>query len=54
MPLRSSSAANLYFAGDARDIEGNLTEICLKSAIEVTGAVAQHATSARRPAIAVG
>ncbi len=35
LPLCAASAANLYFAGDARDLEGNLTEICLKSAVEV-------------------
>jgi phytoene dehydrogenase-like protein len=54
LPLRSAAAANLYFAGDARDIEGNLTEICLKSALEVAGALATHATSGVRAALAVG
>jgi len=49
LPLRSRAAANLYFAGDARDIEGNLTEICLRSALEAADAAAaavpQHAAA---------
>ena len=49
LPLRSRSAATLYFAGDARDLEGNLTEICLLSAVEAADAVAA-ARSASTPA----
>jgi phytoene dehydrogenase-like protein len=39
VPLRSGVAANLYFAGDARDLPYNLTEICLASAMEVADAI---------------
>ena len=49
MRLRAESASNLYFAGDARDVEGNLTEICLKSAIEVADAVALVPVGEPRP-----
>ncbi|MHB8514133.1 MAG: phytoene desaturase family protein [Dehalococcoidia bacterium] len=47
VPLRSSAAPNLYFAGDARDIEGNLTEICLKSALEAAEAAESDAPAQR-------
>jgi phytoene dehydrogenase-like protein len=54
VPLRSSVAANLYFAGDARDLPYNLTEICLASAIEVADAIAAAPAVARaREAVAV-
>ena len=48
VPLRSRTAPNLYFAGDARDIDGNLTEICLRSAIEVADAVQLDVTATER------
>jgi 15-cis-phytoene desaturase len=35
LPLRSASTNNLYFAGDASDIEGNLTEICFLASVRV-------------------
>jgi phytoene dehydrogenase-like protein len=47
VPLRSSTAANLYFAGDARDLPYNLTEICLASAIEVADTIAATPAAAR-------
>ena len=40
MPLRAEGIGNLYFAGDARDVPGNLTEICLKSAMQAAHAAA--------------
>lgn len=45
VPLRSAVAENLYFAGDARDIPYDLSEISLASAIEVADAI-----GAQRPA----
>jgi len=38
VPLRSA-AANLYFAGDSRDLPLNLSQIVLASAIEVADAI---------------
>lgn len=52
VPLRSQTAANLYFAGDARDIEGNLTEICLKSALEAADAVERDGAASLEGALA--
>jgi len=43
VPLRSSTADNLYFAGDGRDIAYNLAEIALASAMEVADAIAKDA-----------
>jgi phytoene dehydrogenase-like protein len=43
VPLRSSVAPNLYFAGDGRDLELNLSEIIFASAMEVAGALAKAA-----------
>ena len=40
VPLRSSSAANLYFAGDARDLPLNLSEVIFASSMEVADALA--------------
>ncbi len=40
VPLRSSAATNLYFAGDARDVPLNLSQIVLASAMEVADAIA--------------
>jgi phytoene dehydrogenase-like protein len=40
VPLRASSADNLYFAGDARDVPWSLTLACLVSAMEVADALA--------------
>jgi phytoene dehydrogenase-like protein len=40
VPLRSSSASNLFFAGDARDLPLNLSQIVLASALEVADAIA--------------
>jgi 15-cis-phytoene desaturase len=39
VPLRAAAASNLYFAGDARDIPYNLTQIVLASAMEVADAI---------------
>lgn len=39
VPLRTAAASNLYFAGDARDIPYNLTQIVLASAMEVADAI---------------
>lgn len=50
VPLRPSSASNLYFAGDARDIPYDLSLIVLASAIEVADAVV--AAPAPAPALA--
>lgn len=47
VPARSSTAKNLYFAGDARDLPYNLTETCLASALEIAGLLARE-TAARR------
>ena len=41
VPARSTTAANLYFAGDARDLPFNLTEISLASALEVAALIEQ-------------
>jgi len=56
LPLRSRGAANLYFAGDGRDLPYTLGEIVLASALEVTDAIlADRAQGGPRlrPAIAV-
>jgi phytoene dehydrogenase-like protein len=53
VPARSTTAANLYFAGDARDLPYNLTEISLASALEVADLVAQERPVAKT-AVAVG
>jgi phytoene dehydrogenase-like protein len=39
VPLRAAAVANLYFAGDARDVPYNLTQACLVSAMEVADAI---------------
>ena len=39
VPLRSSTVGNLYFANDARDIDRNLSQVCLVAAMEVTDAI---------------
>ena len=41
VPLRAASASNLFFAGDARDVDANLTQACLVSAMEVADAVSE-------------
>ncbi|HEY8172031.1 MAG TPA: NAD(P)/FAD-dependent oxidoreductase [Dehalococcoidia bacterium] len=47
VPLRSSSASNLYFAGDARDLPHAVGLGSLSSALEVADAIAStHVTSA--------
>jgi hypothetical protein len=56
LPLRSKSAANLYFAGDGRDLPYTLGEIVLASALEASDAiVSDRARGAigERPAVAV-
>ncbi|MEX1253983.1 MAG: FAD-dependent oxidoreductase [Dehalococcoidia bacterium] len=53
MPARSSTATNLYFAGDARDLPYNLSEISLASAMEVADLIAQEVPVAKQAA-AVG
>ncbi len=52
VPLRSSSAENLFFANDARDIDRNLTQVCLSAAIEVSDAIVVMPTVVRE-AVAV-
>jgi 15-cis-phytoene desaturase len=39
VPLHSTAARNLYFAGDARDLPLNLTQIVLASALEIADAI---------------
>jgi 15-cis-phytoene desaturase len=46
-PLRADSASNLYFAGDARDLPYNLTDICLASAMEASDAIVAAIAPAR-------
>lgn len=46
VPLRPASAANLYFAGDARDLPYNLSLIVLASALEVADAIVAAAAPA--------
>jgi phytoene dehydrogenase-like protein len=46
---RSSSATNLYFAGDARDLPYNLSEISLASAMEVAYLIAKEARVGKEP-----
>ena len=53
VPLRTAAASNLYFAGDARDIPYNLTQIVLASAMEVADAIASTPAAALAPATAV-
>jgi phytoene dehydrogenase-like protein len=55
MPLRSSTASNLYFAGDGRDLPYNLSEVSLASAMEVADAVGATpaAQRAAEPIVAV-
>ncbi len=53
VPLRTAAASNLYFAGDARDIPYNLTQIVLASAMEVADAIASTPAAALAPAAAV-
>jgi phytoene dehydrogenase-like protein len=50
VPLRSSSADNLFFAGDARDVDYNLTQGCLVSAMQVADAIVA-APAATQPAV---
>jgi hypothetical protein len=40
VPLRASSVDNMYFANDARDLNFNLTQVCLVAAMEVADAIA--------------
>jgi phytoene dehydrogenase-like protein len=53
VPARSATADNLYFAGDARDLPYNLTEISLASALEIADLIAQEAPVSKQ-ALAVG
>ena len=39
VPVRATSATNLYFANDARDLPYNLTETCLASAMQVAALI---------------
>ncbi|HYM15236.1 MAG TPA: FAD-dependent oxidoreductase [Dehalococcoidia bacterium] len=52
VPQRSSSAENLYFAGDARDLPYNIGELSLASALDVAGAIVTAAKDARAAAVA--
>lgn len=42
MPQRALVAANLWYAGDGRDLPLNLSEICLASAMEVADAIVRE------------
>ena len=53
VPLRSTTAANLYFAGDARDLPLNLSELCLASAMEAADAITRDLPVGERVAEAV-
>jgi phytoene dehydrogenase-like protein len=51
VPARSAVAPNVYFAGDARDLPYNLSEISLASALELADLIpATSFTPARAPA----
>ncbi len=50
VPLRSAAAANLYFAGDSRDLPLNLSQIVLASALEVADAIAATPAAAQKAA----
>ncbi|MEX2246223.1 MAG: FAD-dependent oxidoreductase [Dehalococcoidia bacterium] len=52
VPLRSRAAANLFFAGDARDIALDLSLVSLTSALEAADAVAALPQSMSEPATA--
>jgi phytoene dehydrogenase-like protein len=54
VPLRAASAPNLYFAGDARDLPYNLTQIVLASAMEVADAMTSEAAPAAAVAAVAG
>jgi len=55
VPLRSVAAANLYFAGDARDLPFDLSEISLASAMELADAIAlELPTRSENGRVAVG
>lgn len=47
VPLRSRTAANLYFAGEGRDLPLSLGEIVLSSAMQVADAVVESRASGR-------
>lgn len=53
MPLRSSVAENLWYAGDGRDLPYNLSEISLASAVEVADALPRHLARQRAEVVAV-
>ncbi|MCH7811199.1 MAG: FAD-dependent oxidoreductase [Chloroflexi bacterium] len=57
VPAKAQTTANLFFAGDARDLPYNLTDISLASALQVADLVerqlAAPATAAREAATAV-
>jgi phytoene dehydrogenase-like protein len=53
VPLRAAAAPNLYFAGDARDLPYNLTQVVLASAIEVVDTIAAAPAPVLAPAAAV-
>jgi hypothetical protein len=56
MPLRSTVARNLYFAGEGRDLPYTLGEVVLASALQVADAVAAdraNPDALREAAIAV-
>jgi phytoene dehydrogenase-like protein len=50
MPLRSASAANLYFANDARDLPYQLTLTCLAAALEVAETIGREFAAGARDA----
>lgn len=49
VPLRAASVANLYFAGDARDIPNDLSLIVLAAAMEVADAIVSASMAALAP-----
>ncbi len=52
VPMQSSTVANLYFAGDARDVPFNLTLACIVSAMEVADAIAAAPAKTTAPVMA--
>ena len=48
VPVRSQTARNLFFAGNARDLPYNLTDISLASALEVAELIGRELPTRRR------
>lgn len=45
VPMKAASVENLYFANDARDVDRNLSQVCLTAALEVADAIAARPTA---------